>query len=504
MSQTAPTQRQRILVPGRNCWQADRIESAGLLIDADRYFQAFHAAALQAQRYLLIAGWRFNSTVRLLRGRTARQAGGEVQFLSFLRQLCAEKPELRIYILAWDFSIIYALEWELFQKWRFQYGTEKRLHFHFDDRHPAGASHHQKFVVIDGRVAMVGGMDFDVESWDTSEHRATHPDRVDKGEGEPHGPRHDIQCHFTGPAALELARYFQQRWKIASGEDLDLPDPPPGTAEPVPSSAAIMASQVALSRTQPALSDADEPTREVRQLYLDMIDAAEELIYAENQYFSSQAVFQALLDRMAAANRPRLEIVLILLKHFPSWIESVAMGPPRIPMLETLAEAARKHGHRLGVYYPTSFAADGREVPWNVHCKLTLVDDRLLTVGSANFSNRSLGLDTELNASWEAWPDEPDSIRSLRQVRVRLLAEHTGLRRPSAVRRLRHTRGLVDYLDEIAARPESNLRPLTPAGIAADQPWMKTLADWGFSLDPKKPLVTETLFEKLIPDSGPA
>jgi hypothetical protein len=62
-----------------------------------------------AQHYILIAGWQFDSTVRLLRGEDIDKANGEVRFLPFLDSLCKKNPELRLYILAWNFSLIYAL-----------------------------------------------------------------------------------------------------------------------------------------------------------------------------------------------------------------------------------------------------------------------------------------------------------------------------------------------------------------------------------------------------------
>ena len=51
-----------ILSAGRNCWTADAaLDSAGLLIDARAYYRAFYHAARQARRYVLLAGWRFES-----------------------------------------------------------------------------------------------------------------------------------------------------------------------------------------------------------------------------------------------------------------------------------------------------------------------------------------------------------------------------------------------------------------------------------------------------------
>ena len=67
-----------------------------------------------------------------------------------------------------------------------------------------------------------------------------------------------------------------------------------------------------------------------------------------------------------------------------------------------------------------------------------VVDDRLLTLGSANTTNRSLGLDSELNLTWEARKrlDGEELRGTIRRLRVSLLAEHAGLQGVAAVRQL--------------------------------------------------------------------
>jgi hypothetical protein len=265
----------------------------------------------------------------------------------------------------------------------------------------------------------------------------------------------------------------------------------------------IAARRVAFSRTFPEPPGAAAPVHEIRQLYLDAVASANELIYLENQYFSSEAVYQALLDRFAAADRPRLEVVLILPKRAHSWVEATTLDPPKLRMLEHLRAAAREHGHRLGVYYPTAVGDDGREVPIVLHSKVLSVDDRFLTVGSANTSNRSMGLDTELNLSWEVLgPDDEALGRSIRRARVSLLAEHCGLlRHPDARRILRRRQGLIEYLDGLADARGHRLRHLTSEAMIEDQEWIGHLARWGFGLDPGSPLLGEQAFERLEPSS---
>src|SRR5262245_58148608 len=123
----------KTLVRGRNCWTANApADAAGLLVDGRSYYMGFYEAARLARRHILIAGWRFNSDVRLIRGKDAEARGGEVQLLSFLEKLCAENPELEIHVLAWDFSVIFAHEWEWFQERKFEAAGRGRIHFRFD------------------------------------------------------------------------------------------------------------------------------------------------------------------------------------------------------------------------------------------------------------------------------------------------------------------------------------------------------------------------------------
>src|ERR1700741_5178232 len=124
--------KQTILSPGRNCWQVDDADDSGLLIDGRDYYQAFYHAALTAERYILISGWQFDSSVVLLRGKDAEGAPGKTNLLEFLNELCERKPGLRIYMLAWDYSMLYGLDREWFQQWYFNWSTNERLKFHYD------------------------------------------------------------------------------------------------------------------------------------------------------------------------------------------------------------------------------------------------------------------------------------------------------------------------------------------------------------------------------------
>lgn len=490
-----------ILGPGRNCDGIHDADRAGLFVDGRSFFRAFVRAARAAHDYILIAGWQFDRDARLLRGEDARREGMEKAVLPFLGGLCEDNPALQVYILAWDYSAIFALDRKWFQKWIVE-RTNRRLHFRFDGKHAVGASHHQKLIVVDGAVAFAGGMDLARGRWDDRRHRAHDPDRVDS-DGGPYESYHDIQAFVTGPAAWRLTGEFQERWARSGEEELDLRRPVGPFRAPLGPCLPLAAGRLGLSRTLPRtlVPLREEPVQEIRALYLDAIAAAEKIIYLENQYFSSQAVYQALIDRMAERGRPRLQIVMVLPRRPHSLIEEVSLGLTQAKMLQTLKDQAARRGHGLGIYYTVPEGAEGGTEATYIHAKLLLVDDRFLTVGSANATNRSFGLDTELNLSWEATSPEHESLAaSIRRVRMSLLMEHTGRRGSGDRRRLRSPEGIVDHLDGLADGGECRLRHHTmetflPAGMLPDG-----IDPADLSVDPEKPVVEENIFELISND----
>lgn len=490
---------ERILKPGVNCSGIYDTESTGLLIDACDYYRAFYHAARQARHSILIAGWQFDSEVRLLRGSEEKAAGEDVRLLPFLEAMCNRSPALKIHILAWDFSMIFSLEREWFQKWIFHWTTNKRIHFRFDNRHAVGATHHQKFVIIDGAIAFVGGIDICSDRWDDRRHLLENPDRVN-GDGTGYDPYHDIQTYHTGPVVAELTELFRQRWRNSGGAPLHL-GPPPSAPPALPLRAVgaipIAIGKVALSQTMARhLQRTDEPLLQIRKLFVDAIMAAERLIYLENQYFSSQAVYWSLVARMTAPDRSRLQIIMIFPGKLP-FKDSLWLGVPQMKMLQALEKIAARTGHGLGVYC-TACLGGGEQRMVFIHSKLLLIDDRFITVGSANTTNRSMGLDTELNVTWEASRADRELIRSMRIVRASLLAEHTGLYRWKERRKLMRVRGLVEILDVIADDPSTRLcRYAMDQLVENGNGWMEALEPISGIGDPEQPLMEELIFEYL-------
>jgi phospholipase D1/2 len=491
----------RITEVGQNSWRELSAEANGLVVDARDYYYAFYQAARRARRSILMAGWQFDSGVKLLRGKDAARAQGqEVRLLRFLDGLCERRPQLHIYMLAWDFHMVFALEREWMQKLWFHWTTNERLHFVFDDSSVPGGCHHQKFVVIDGQLSFLGGMDICESRWDDRRHLTRNPVRTSRGRAQK--PYHDVQAYFTGPQmAGALTELFRERWQRAGADPLELSEAPAATgrsyrprgALPFPGGA-----KLALSRTEPRLKHS---TREIRSLYVDAITRAERFIYIETQYFSSRTVCRALADRMRDARRPALEIVLVLNPKAEAVKEEIAVGLRQAEVVSHLKLVAAENGHRLGVYYTVADGSRGRGrrrrdggTPRStyIHSKLMAVDDRFLTMGSANLTNRSMGIDSELNVVWETPRPSSAVGAAIRQARVSLLAEHLGLSAPATLARLGRPAGLVGFLDDLVQAGRGRLRA-HPSPTPAETRVLEVIDPQALPFDPEKPDEDETL-----------
>jgi len=444
----------------RNAFALARAEQSALLIDACTYYRTVYRALESAQSYALLCGWQFDTGVPLLRGKDAANAKRPVTLLKFLHALCEERPELRIYVLAWDFSVAYLSEREWLQGLKFEYTTNPRVRFEWDEHPVIGASHHQKFVVVDGAVGFLGGIDICDARWDDCDHRQHNPERINLA-GEPCKPYHDVQAAVTGQAVRPLVDVFVERWQRAAGERLELAPASSdaqarfelgqlseGRAEPV------CVKSAAFSRTQQDERAQPVEIHEIQLLLSDALRAAERLIYAETQYFTSRSIAAVLIERMRNDSLPKLEIVLCMPHGADSPKEKLALGDTQEAVLQALLETSRQTGHQLRLLYSATRNEDGSETPTFIHAKLLIVDDQLLMVGSPNLTERSVGLDTEIAVTWQCDGEDRESRDCIRNVRTRLLAEHSGL----AAAEFELEQGLCAKIDQLIESGKSQLR----------------------------------------------
>jgi phosphatidylserine/phosphatidylglycerophosphate/cardiolipin synthase-like enzyme len=402
------------LQPGRNCWRVAHAERAAPLIDGATYFAHLETALRNAQRSILIIGWDFDGSIRL---RPDASPDESPPLGPLLRSLVEERPELQIRILVWSIAVVHApgapgplifgADWQ----------NHPRLQVRLDKHHPLYAAHHQKIVSIDDSLAFVGGMDLTVRRWDTSQHTCDDPVRL-RDDGSTYDPVHDIQMVVDGQAARSVAEIACDRWRIATGEELQ--PAPVARNDPWPSglSPDFKAVPVGIARTYPAWGDYPA-VQEAAALTVDALCAAQETVYIEAQYMTAAYVGDALEWLLARPTGP--EIVVVQTHESHGWAERRVMGTNRDRLIRRLRKSDRYD--RLRVYYPVVPAREG-ECQVLIHSKLIIVDDVFLRIGSSNLNNRSIGLDTECDLAIEAAADA--MRRTIIQVRNRLLAEHLG------------------------------------------------------------------------------
>ncbi len=481
---TGDLENSTLLRPGRNCWREARANRVAFLVDGAAYFSAFRAAAARARRSIFVLGWDFDSRIRLV---PEGSSDGLPEALGdFLNALAKRSRTLQINVLDWDFAMLYAADRELLPVYKVGWRTHRRLHFRLDDAHPVGASHHQKVVVIDDAIAFVGGLDLTHGRWDTPEHRPDdtrrrHPD------GGACPPFHDLQMLVDGEAAAALGELARERWRRAGGRKVhaataarDDPWPPELTPD-------LTEVAVGIARTEPAFGDG-AAVQEIKQLYLDAIGAARHSLYIENQYFSAGAIADAIARRLREEDGP--QVAMISRCKDSGWLEETTMGVLRARLHRQLRDADR-HDRYEG-FYPHVPGLDDGYV--NVHAKLLIVDDDFVTIGSANLSNRSMGLDTECNLAIAAGGDE--RIRgAIATLRRRLLAEHLGTS-VEAVAQAERENGALLATIEALRKDGRTLKRLQPEVTAELEQWI----DDGSIIDPERPVAPERLLSEFVPE----
>lgn len=459
-------------------WRYARASRAHLVIDGADYFRHMRSAMLRARQRILLIGWDFDTRILIGDGRRwwnlPRRTISPARLGAFVVWLANRRRRLDIRVLKWNFGAVKAvfrgtMVFDLL-RWAFH----PRIAFRLDAAHPLGCSHHQKIVVIDDRVAACGGIDMAGERWDTPEHREGDRRRRLAGHRRIYPPWHDCTMLLEGDVARVLGDYGRTRWVQAGGKPFAPCAPQDESPWPHALEAEFRDVEVGIARTRSQYGN-DPEVREVEALFLAQIAGARRFIYAENQYFASRRVAEAMALRLAEPDPPEIVLVMPLVSH--GWLEQQAMDAARIRLFH--AVKARDHAGRFSVWVPHNAAG----TPVYVHSKLMIVDDVMLRVGSANMNNRSMGLDSECDVFIDAArPGNAHAAPVIAAIRRRLLAEHCALA-PAAVADGLDRAGSMAALLATLPQTGRGLRPFVPRDLTDVE---KALAD-AEALDPERP-----------------
>jgi phosphatidylserine/phosphatidylglycerophosphate/cardiolipin synthase-like enzyme len=357
-----------------------------VLIDGATALPRMASELAEATSHIHLAGWYFSPDFELTRG----------DHPTILRNLLSELARrVDVRALAWAGAPL-----PLFRpsrrdvremKDRLCIGTQIRVALDAKER-PLHC-HHEKTIVVDDRVAFVGGMDLTAENGDRFDASA-HVARARLG-------WHDVTVRLEGPVVADVSRHFRMRWHEVTGERLASPAPPLRRGD----------HRAQIVRTVPERVYQAVPRGDfgILESYVSALRGARELVYLENQFVWSPEITEILQEKLRRPPSDRFRVLLVLPVK-PATGTDDTRGA-----LAELVEADGGAGRFLAC---TLYARHGAlSDPVYVHAKVGIVDDSWLTVGSANLNEHSLFNDTEMNVVTH-------DAALARETRLRLWAEH--------------------------------------------------------------------------------
>jgi phosphatidylserine/phosphatidylglycerophosphate/cardiolipin synthase-like enzyme len=439
-----------LLQEGRTAWRTAKAGRAALLIDMQAYFDAAWEAMGRARHSVHLLNWAFEPQT-LFHPQPGGSGPDSDRFANFLIAL-ARNRDIDVRLLCWKSAMPVAATQHFFPFADRKAFAGTGVRFVLDGKLPIGACHHQKIIVVDDAIGFCGGGDIGPDRWDTPLHLDDDPRREKtRRDNKDFDSRHEVMGIVDGDAAKALGELFRDRWARCTGEVLQPPPPVrrprwPGDIKPQ-----FTDVDVGLSRTVAAWRRYPE-VRETEALHVRAIRAARACIYMENQYFTAPLIAGELARRLAEPKGP--EVILVSTEHSPSYFDQITMDKTRLDFIRTL-KAADKHG-RMRAYSPVTTL--GRTII--VHAKLTIVDDVLLRIGSANLNNRSLGFDTECDMAFEA--ADTANRAQITRLRDTLLAHWLGCARERLEAAIAEAGSVGEALESLRNAGYCRLRPITP------------------------------------------
>jgi phosphatidylserine/phosphatidylglycerophosphate/cardiolipin synthase-like enzyme len=360
-----------------------------IMIDGAEALPMIARELTAARSHIHMTNWFLSPDFQLVRG-------DKPVVLRHLLAELAERVEVRILVWAGAPLPLFRPSRREVRNMRERLTRETRIQCGLDPKERPMHCHHEKTIVIDDRVAFVGGIDLTYQSGDRFD-SVHHPARSAIG-------WHDAAARIEGPAVSDVAEHFRMRWHEVTGKQL-APVLPPERAGDV---------ELQIVRTVPERVYNAVPRGDFRILesYTRAIRSAQRFIYLENQFLWSPEIARLLREKLVSPPTPDFRVLLVL-PSSPKSGNDDTRG-----VLAELIDADGDSGRMLAC---TLYARSGpRADPIYVHAKVAIIDDHWLTLGSANLNEHSLFNDTEMNIVAHA----PELAIQTRQ---RLWAEHLEL-----------------------------------------------------------------------------
>ena len=397
-------------------------------VDGQETFRLMYEKIHHAKTCVYIANYDLDPALRFVRNsdRPASRAGHEHEAYP-LQDLLVEKARegVEVKIIVWEPRLVLRLlpgadergidgradEVNVINEIAERYGISQKLMVRIDSTAPTLTSaHHEKIVIVDNQIGFCGGLDLSRGKWDTSRHDYDNPLRDANSE-----PWHDVHVMISGPVVWDLIYHFHQRWAYSESRSA-------GRARRIRirSNYNTIGSHGSVQAV--ALRTWNELDRQggIKAWYAAMFRKAKKSIYIENQFPFQNSFATKLLERRLKEERSmKVIIVSPMDPNLPGFIGSMIAKMSVNDVNDNLATLRRAGEGRVKTYSLVSqHAAIGvKRKQIYVHSKVMVVDDRWMTVGSANIDKNGFRDSSELNLGME-------SPGLARELRIRLWQEH--------------------------------------------------------------------------------
>jgi cardiolipin synthase A/B len=230
---------------------------------------------------------------------------------------------------------------------------------------------HRKLLIVDGRIGFTGGVGI-----------------ADKWDGDAEDPDHWRDTHFrvVGPVVAQMQATFVEHWLATRGDLLE----GPGYFPELQAQGTTAAQMVR--------SSFDDGTESIRLMYLLSIASARRSVLIENSYFVPDELS---VKTLVEARARGVDVELVVPgAQIDSEVTRAASRRRWGPLLDA--------GVSIYEFQPTMF-----------HCKVMVVDDLWVSVGSTNFDSRSFRLNAEANLNAVDAPLAHEERQAFEQDRAR-------------------------------------------------------------------------------------
>ncbi|CEP06786.1 hypothetical protein [Parasitella parasitica] len=351
-------------------------------VDAENHFNAVAEAILSAKVEIYIADWWLTPELYL---RRPPEENEDFRLDRLLHRKAVEG--VKIYIVVYkEMSLALTIDSVHTKQWL------QNLHPNIIvQRHPDHTfgndntvlfwSHHEKIVVVDNRLAFIGGLDLCFGRYDTHNHSLSdypaegHDREVFPGQDysnprvkdfvnvaqfdktlvdkkvTPRMPWHDVTLGVVGPIARDIARHFIQRWNFLKStksmhrRNLPFLMPKGEYVAARDESNFSGTCRVQLLRSSSRWSSDVEREHSIYNAYMECIAHSKHYIYIENQFFISTTqddkllrnkIAQALVERIRRAHdkgeKFRVYVVIPLVPAFEGDLASSEASSARTVM----------------------------------------------------------------------------------------------------------------------------------------------------------------------------